>query len=137
MGAPARAHARDPRTHGCEVARPIAAARRVRQHPEFEADFVSQLEWLFEHGDREWVLNLFDGTMELVETLRRFPAAGEIKDQRRGITLRQLRHPRGPYLVWYVLDERRSHMDIWVVRLFHIRQLRPPPDVGHWIDVAE
>lgn len=111
--------------------------RRVRQHPEFEADFLSQLGWLTEHGERSWVTNLFEGTTGLVATLRQFPAAGEIKDQRAGITLRQLHHPRGPYLVWYVTDERTPKVDIWMVRLFHIRQLRPAPDVGRWTEMPE
>ncbi len=81
-------------------------------------------------------MNLFEGIDELVDTLRQFPAAGEIRDRRSGITLRQLRQPRGPYLVWYVLDERRPNVEIWMVRLFHSRQLRPDPDVGRWADVG-
>lgn len=72
------------------------------------------------------------GIEEVVDTLGLFPAAGEIKDERPGLTLRQIRHPSGPYVIWYVLNERTPTSDIWLVRLFHERQLRPAPRVTRW-----
>jgi hypothetical protein len=69
--------------------------------------------------------------------VREFPAAGAIVDRRGSITLRQLRHPRGPYLVWYLMDESKPNSAIWMARLFHIRQMRPPPAIGRWTDGRE
>ena len=107
--------------------------RLVRVHPDFEADFVAQLDWLVRHREREWIVKLRDGLERVIGLVARFPGAGTLVDERAGIALRKVFWPSGPYVAWYIYDQASSEGDIWFVRLFHARQTRPRPDPGKWL----
>ncbi|MBI3183943.1 MAG: type II toxin-antitoxin system RelE/ParE family toxin [Myxococcales bacterium] len=104
------------------------SSRRVRLHPDFEADVRAQIDWLVTHRQARWLDNLDQGLQGVVELLSAFPGAGAVVGRREGRQLRRLLFRKGPYLVWYVVDGN----DVWLLRLFHARQRRPAPNPARW-----
>lgn len=78
-------------------------------------------------------MNLLEGTEQIVETLGSFPAIGPVEAERPGAVLRSVRYSKWPYVAWYSYDPTDPEGDIWLVRLFHARQLRPRPDLARWL----
>ena len=107
--------------------------RPVKRHADFEADYVAQLEWLVQHGERAWILELGRGVRSVGRLLAAFPFAGPVVARRGTIELRKLLFPRGPYLAWYTVDASRPRSEVWLLRLFHARQRRPKPDPRRWL----
>lgn len=107
-------------------------ARPVRRHPHFEADFVAQLDWLVDGGNAAWIRRLHQELRQVVRMLSAFPAAGSRVDANGALLLRKIIFPTAPYVAWYVYDASRDAGDLWLVRLFHVRQARPEPDAGRY-----
>ncbi len=111
-------------------------SRIVRRHPDFEADFLRLLDGLVARGAEGWVRTLAEGVAECSRLLGRFPAAGTCLERRGNVALRKLILPRGPYVAWYACDESEPAGDLWLVRIFHARQQRPPARVTRWLSAA-
>jgi len=106
--------------------------RRVRVHADFRVDQAAQLRWLVELGEGSWVDHLIAGTRWIVRTLTRFPAIGPIRATDGSLVLRSIRYPKGPYVAWYMYDENDPDGYVVLVRLFHLRQEQPEPDLARW-----
>jgi plasmid stabilization system protein ParE len=100
---------------------------RVRIHEDFEADLVAQIDWLVAQGQGAVVSALEDSLDRVLELLSEFPSAGEAVDQEGRRSLRKLIFPKGPLVAWYLFDADTPDSDVWLLRLFHSRQRRPPP----------
>ena len=107
--------------------------RAVKRHPDFERDFIAQLDWLSRRGFTEWIVALREGLTHVTKMVSKVPGAGTLVDTRRGVVLRKVFWPEGPYLAWYVYDPADRRGDVWLVRLFHARQRRPKPTPGRWL----
>lgn len=106
--------------------------RRVRRHPDFRADFHAHLGWIEDQGEEAWALGLVAEVVRISAFLAEFPSMGLRLQARGSVELRQLRLVRLPFIAWYLLDTGAGDAEVWLVRLFHARQLRPEPDVGLW-----
>lgn len=85
-----------------------------------------------EQGQLTWLVNLRSGIGEVAALLREHPKVGrEMARSEKGI-LRSIRLRRYPYVVWYFHGARGRIRDVWLVRLFGARQLRPRPDAASW-----
>ena len=107
--------------------------RRVRLHRDFLADFERQIAWLEHRAELAWIDGLEADIVRAVELLGAFPAAGVLQYREAAIVLRRLVLSSTPYFAWYVYDEGRPAGDLWLVRLFHLRQLRPAPTPSRWL----
>lgn len=76
---------------------------------------------------------LLDVTRRVVSALEAFSAMGSKQARSGNVELRSLRYPKLPYVAWYVYDPTDPDGDLWLVRLFHARQLRPRPDPSRWL----
>lgn len=107
--------------------------RRVRLHGDFLADFKRQTAWLERRADLAWIEGLEADVIRAVDLLSAYPAAGVLQHREGSIALRRLVLSSTPYLAWYVYDEGMRAGDLWLVRLFHSRQLRPGPAPSRWL----
>lgn len=110
-------------------ARPgLGVGRRVRFRREFARDLRDQVRWLEENRGIEWVERLRTGLDEAIELLARFPAIGraEAKNDGDGAVVRKVLLRKLAYVVWYLVDASDPGADLWLLRLFHARQDRPP-----------
>jgi plasmid stabilization system protein ParE len=101
--------------------------RPIRIHPDFQRDLETQLSWLTEHRGGEIVEQLSTGLDEALDLLAATPGVGSLQDQRRTRVLRKLILRRLPFLLWYSYEEERRDGEIWLLRLFHVRQDRRRP----------
>jgi hypothetical protein len=99
--------------------------RAVHRHPDFEADYLAQLDWLVAQGEQGWIAILAEGLDSVVELLSSFPAAGAPEGRSGRAGLRKIVFPRGPYVAWYVYDADDPAGAVWLLRLFHVRQEKP------------
>jgi len=106
--------------------------RRVRVHADFVVDQAAQMRWLATQGADPWVQDLIAGTRWIVRTLTRFPAIGPIRATRGSLVQRSIRYPKGPYVARYIYDESDPDGELVLVRLFHLRQEQPEPDLARW-----
>ncbi|WP_437483901.1 type II toxin-antitoxin system RelE/ParE family toxin [Sorangium sp. So ce1014] len=106
--------------------------RRVRFRREFACDLRDQVRWLEENRGSAWVERLRTGLDEAVELLARFPAIGpaEPKNDEDRAVVRKLLLRKLPYVIWYLADTSDPGADLWLLRLFHARQDRPPAGTG-------
>lgn len=104
--------------------------RRVRIHADFDGDLTAQLDWLVAQGQRDGIDGLESGLEKVLELLARFPAAGPVLDRDGSLTLRKLIFPKVPFIAWYLFDTADSKGDVWLLRLFHMRQKRPAARVA-------
>ena len=100
-------------------------ARSVRRHPDFEADYVAQLNWLVLHKERDWIVNLAKGLREIAVLVGKIPGVGAPMAQDGSRRFRKIIFPKGPYVAWYTYDETDPEGEVWLLRLFHARQARP------------
>ena len=107
--------------------------RRVRLHGDFLADFERQVAWLERRAELAWIEGLEADVIRAVDLLTAYPAAGVLQHREGSVALRRLVLSSTPYLAWYVYDEARAAGDLWLVRLFHSRQLRPAPALSRWL----
>jgi len=107
--------------------------RRVRLHGDFLTDFERQIAWLERRAELGWIEGLEADVIRAVDLLSAYPAAGVLQHQEGSIALRRLVLSSTPYLAWYVYDEGVPAGDLWLVRLFHSRQLRPTPAPSRWL----
>jgi len=107
--------------------------RRVRLHGDFLADFERQIAWLERRGELAWIEGLEGDVIRALDLLSAYPAAGVLQHREGAIALRRLVLSSTPYLAWYVYDDDRPAGDLWLVRLFHSRQLRPAPAPSRWL----
>lgn len=99
--------------------------RRIRFHADFKTDLNAQLRWLAKNRDDQWILRLRAGLDEATKLLAGFPSVGTIERQEGTIALRRLILRDVPYVVWFLSDSDTPDADVWVLRLFHVRQQRP------------
>ena len=111
----------------------MRSARRVRRHPDFEADYRSQIDWLARNGEREWIVTLASDLHRVVRLLSRFPAAGHLVERRGAVELRKLLFPKGPYVAWYVRDTSDLASPLCRGGLSPARPPRPVPDPARWL----
>ncbi len=90
------------------------------------------MRWLATQGADPWVQDLIAGTRWIVRTLTRFPAIGPIRATRGSLVQRSIRYPKGPYVARYIYDESDPDGELVLVRLFHLRQEQPEPDLARW-----
>lgn len=107
-------------------------SRRVRLHAEFRRDFRAQLAWLVEVGRDDWAERLMAGVEEVAERILRFPEIGPLQAESRRVVLRKIIFRRLPYVAWYGYRRREPIGDVWLLRLFHIRQDRPKLNPRAW-----
>jgi plasmid stabilization system protein ParE len=108
-------------------------ARPVRRHAAFEADFLAQLDWLVARDNAEWIRRLRTELHQVVRMLSAFPGAGSRLDAEGPLHLRKIIFPTVPYVAWYVYDATDESGDLWLVRLFHVRQTRPEPEAARYV----
>jgi plasmid stabilization system protein ParE len=99
--------------------------RRLRFHADFQRDLDGQLSWLAKHRGLELVGRLREGLDEALDLLHANPGVGSRQDARGSRVMRKLILRRLPFLIWYLLDDDDPDGDVWVLRLFHVRQNRP------------
>lgn len=90
------------------------------------------MRWLAMRGEDPWVQTLIAGTRWIARTLTRFPAIGPIRATHGSLVVRSIRYPKGPYVAWYTYDENEPDGYVVLVRLFHLGQERPEPDLARW-----
>ena len=100
--------------------------RRVRYHGDFRADLRAQLKWLVANRPVAWIDSLKTAIDEAVELLSRFPSVGTIEATEGDMAVRRLILRKVPYVVWFLSDTAHPAADVWMLRLFHARQDRPP-----------
>lgn len=83
-------------------------------------------------GELAWIEGLEADVIRAVDLLSAYPAAGALQHREDTIASRRLVLSSTPYLAWYVHDDRPDG-DLWLVRLFHSRQLRPAPAPSRWL----
>lgn len=110
--------------------------RRVRLHGDFLADFDRQIAWLEHRGELAWIEGLEADVIRAFDLLGAYPAAGVLLHREGAIVLRRLVLSSTPYLAWYVYEDDRPAADVWLVRLFHSRQVRPDPTPSRWLGRA-
>lgn len=96
---------------------------RVRLTTAFVADVEAQVQWMDGRFSEEQIAQLQAGLHEAAELLGRFPAAGALDDQSGLRQLRKLILRRLPFVIWYRSAVGRRG-DVWLLRLFHVRQDR-------------
>ena len=101
-----------------------AAVRRVRIHADFLGDLEAQLSWLASGGDTGRIERLEGGVEEVLELLSQFPGVGTLEAGDGTTNLRRLIMRTLPYVVWF---RTGGSPDVWLLRLFHVRQERPVP----------
>jgi plasmid stabilization system protein ParE len=101
--------------------------RSIHVHPDFQRDLEAQLSWLAEHRGAEIVEQLRSGLDEALDLLAATPGVGSVQDRRGSRRLRKLILRRLPFLLWYTYDEERRDGELWLLRLFHVRQDRRRP----------
>ena len=111
--------------------------RLVRFHGDALVDLARQVAWLERNAAPSWLDRLQDDLAKAVSLLRSYPGAGTRLERQAGVVLRRVPLPSTPYVVWYVYNERRAQGDVWIVRIFHIRQRRPMPDPSRWFPAVE
>ncbi len=74
-----------------------------------------------------------NGVAEITALMGAYPDAGQPQAQEGSIVLRKIIFPNAPFLAWYAYDAEDRAGDVWLVRLFHLRQQRPKPDVEQWL----
>ncbi|AUX43412.1 uncharacterized protein SOCE26_048600 [Sorangium cellulosum] len=106
--------------------------RRVRFRREFARDLRDQVRWLQENRGIEWVERLRTGLDEAIELVARFPGLGPAEAKHDGdqTVVRKILLRKLPFVVWYLVDAADPGSDIWLLRLFHARQERPPAEAG-------
>lgn len=107
--------------------------RRVQRHGDFHLDHQAHLRWIEGRGEERWALALLNEIVRVSALLQDFPSIGLRRDKRGTLELRQIAFARLPYVAWYVFDPADPTGDLWLVRLFHARQLRPAPHVDQWM----
>jgi plasmid stabilization system protein ParE len=95
---------------------------RLRIHADFLSDLTSQLAWLAREGQRERIDRLEGGIDEVIELLSEFPSVGVLEATEGRTQLRRLILRRLPFVVWF---RTGGSADVWLLRLFHVRQDRP------------
>lgn len=96
---------------------------RIERDPDFAADLRSQLTYLVERDELEWLVTLHEDLSEAEDLLASFPEAGRELRRQGAAPVRRLRLRRAPYVVWYELSARRKRVNL--LRLFHVRQRIP------------
>lgn len=100
------------------------ATARVRLHADFLRDLTSQLAWLVAKGEQGKIDHLEVGIEEAIALLSEFPLVGILEAAEGTLELRRLILRRLPYVVWFQAGPSK---DVWLLRLFHVRQDRPRP----------
>ena len=100
---------------------------RVRIRADFRADLREQLRWLGENRDRAAIESLRTAIDEAIDLLSRFPNTGSIEREEGPVVLRRLILRRLPYVLWFARNTITPGADVWLLRLFHVRQTRPRP----------
>lgn len=84
------------------------------------------------HADPTWLERLKASIVQAREGVERFPAAYPVEHQTSRYVVRRIPLAELPYVILYVHLPRQSIRRAWFVRLFHHRQERSLPDLGHW-----
>ncbi|MCK6547628.1 type II toxin-antitoxin system RelE/ParE family toxin [Myxococcota bacterium] len=105
-------------------------ARRVRIHAELRKDLRRQLAWLERHRDPDYIERLRNGLEEVLDRLAELPAVGPPLAREGPLELRKLLLRDLPYVVWFIDDADLG--EVWLVRLFHVRQDHPIPELQRW-----
>jgi plasmid stabilization system protein ParE len=109
---------------------------RVRFHAQFQADLRSQLNWLSQHRGESWIEGLRAGLDVAATLLSNVPGMGTIEKQEGSTVLRRFGLRKLPYVLWFFYDTDDPSADVWFVRLFHVRQDRPPVLIPVLADTA-
>jgi plasmid stabilization system protein ParE len=99
-------------------------ARRVRYHAQFQTDLRIQLRWLSEHRDHAFIQRLRAGLKDAATLLATLPGVGSIEHIEGSVVLRRFILRKLPYVLWFVGDAGDPGADLWLIRLFHVRQDR-------------
>jgi plasmid stabilization system protein ParE len=95
--------------------------------PDAQQDVRAHIRYLLEHGETERADRFEQELLMLERRLMEFPRAGRELIQGSRRTLRRIGLRRMPLFVWYMYEPERE--EITVVRLFHVKQLTPPPRI--------
>jgi plasmid stabilization system protein ParE len=93
---------------------------------DFRADLRAQTRRLVADDRPDWGERLIEEVELVARLLASSPLAGSMELNRGGRSIRRLVLRRLPFVVWYHWAERSRK--VVVLRLFHVRQLRPIPN---------
>lgn len=89
------------------------------------SDLRAQLRWPAGNRDPAQIEALRNGSDEAMALLAATPGVGSLQGADDSRVLRKLILRRLPFLIWYTYDQRERTGDLWLLRLFHVRQHRP------------
>lgn len=98
----------------------------VRLHRDFIRDVKAQVEWLEGEGRSEQTDGLEAALAEATMLLAARNGVGALEATESGLELRRLLLRRLPFVIWFQAGPGR---EVWLLRLFHVRQARPHPRV--------
>src|SRR4051812_15738378 len=96
----------------------------IHLHADFGTDLRSHLVFLAHRHEVAYINRLRDGIDEAIELLSHLPHVGAPELSREG-PVRKLVLRRLPFLIWYAYDDEETGGEVWLLRLFHVRQDRP------------
>ena len=104
----------------------MRSKRPVRFHRDFIKDTKSQVAWVLREERAGEIDALEEGLQEATSLLADLPGVGVLEAADGPLQLRRLLLRRLPFVIWYQLGKSR---EVWLLRLFHVRQDRPRPAV--------
>jgi plasmid stabilization system protein ParE len=96
----------------------------VRLHRAFVKDVKAQVAWLEGEGRGDQTDGLEVALEEAVSLLASQNGVGALEASEGGLELRRLLLRRLPFVIWFQAGPGR---EVWLLRLFHVRQARPHP----------